>query len=300
MIDFQATRAANPLASVAAAQVRLQRAGNEWKGCCPFHADCSPSFTIFADGERFHCFGCGASGDVLDYVARVYDIGPVDAARALWAGNLPRVSMPLMRPAEQRDRTPEARAVWELATPAAGTLAETYLASRGILPPFPPAIRFSRLPYGNSSLLPCLVAAVRNVDGDVTGVQRIYLRSNGRGKADLPKAKLSLGRVAGGAIRLGELGTSGTVTVCEGPEDGLSLLDMLGPPVWVGAGATMLPAMRFPLEVRSIVIAADNDPTGEREATKAAQSFAERGLCVRVIRPLERFKDFNQEFQAAQ
>ncbi|MBD3747670.1 MAG: virulence-associated protein E, partial [Sphingopyxis terrae] len=47
-------------------EVKLIRAGNELKGCCPFHADRSPSFTIFAGGERFHCFGCGAHGNAID------------------------------------------------------------------------------------------------------------------------------------------------------------------------------------------------------------------------------------------
>jgi DNA primase len=160
-------------------------------------------------------------------------------------------------------------------------------------------LRFSRLPYGNSSPLPCLVAAVRDVTCTITGLQRIYLRSDGRGKADLPKAKLSLGKVAGGAIRLGDLDASGMVTVCEGPEDGLSLLEMLGGPVWVAAGATMLPGMLFPPAVRSIVIGADNDRAGEEAARKAAQAFAEQGLSVRVIHPLPGFKDFNDELWGA-
>jgi DNA primase len=299
MIDIRAIRAANPLPRVVGAQVRLQRAGNEWKGCCPFHADRSPSFTIFAGGERFHCFGCGASGDVIDYVARLYGLGMVETARMLGAGDLPRNDMPPRLSAPQCDRAPEAQAIWAKAVPAVGTAAQAYLTSRGISPPFPPDIRFARLPYGRSGPFPCLIAAVRNVAGEVAGVQRIYLRDDGSGKADLPKPKLSLGKLAGGAIRLGDLEPSGTVTVCEGPEDGLSLLAMLGPPVWVAAGASMLPAMMFPPEVRSIVIAADNDPTGEREATKAAQSFARRGLSVRIIRPLVNFKDFNDELRGA-
>ena len=81
MIDTQAIRTSNPLPSIVAARVKLQRAGNEWKGCCPFHADRSPSFTIFAGGDRFHCFGCGASGDVLDFVQRAYGVSLPEAAR---------------------------------------------------------------------------------------------------------------------------------------------------------------------------------------------------------------------------
>jgi len=141
------------------------------------------------------------------------------------------------------------------------------------------------------------VAAVRDVAGEVIGIQRIYLRGDGKGKADLPKAKLSLGTVAGGAIRLGELDPSGMVTVCEGPEDGLSLLSMIGGPVWVAAGASMLPVMRFPPCVRSVVIGADNDAAGEQAARKAAQAFAMRGLSVRIIYPAAGFKDFNDELR---
>lgn len=295
MIDIHAIRRENPLQAVAGAQVRLHRSGNEWKGCCPFHADRSPSFTIFADGERFHCFGCGASGDVLDYVMHLYGLGIVEAAHRLGAGDLPKADLPKLPPADRANRNAEALAIWERATPAPGTLAESYLGCRGILPPFPPDVRFSRLPYGKSNPLPCLVAAVREVTGEVIGIQRIYLRGDGMGKADLPKAKLSLGTVAGGAIRLGDLDSSDMVTVCEGPEDGLSLLSMIGGPVWVAAGASMLPAMRFPPCVRSVVIGADGDGAGEHAARKAAQAFAMRGLSVRIIYPAVGFKDFNDE-----
>lgn len=297
MIDIVSIRAAHPLPAIAGEQVRLHRAGREWKGCCPFHADRSPSFTIFADGDRFHCFGCGASGDVLDYVARLHGFGLIDAARALCGGDLPKIALPVLPPAGKSDRAGEAATIWERAVPAAETLAEACLAFRGLSPPFPPDLRFTRLPCGNSGPLPCLVAAVRDVAGDLTGIQRIYLRTDGRGKADLPKPKLSLGKVAGGAIRLGDLDSEGTVTVCEGLEDGLSLCEMLGGAVWVAAGASMLPAMKFPPDVRAIIIAADNDAAGAVAAQKAAIAFAARGLTVRIIRPLAGFKDFNDELR---
>lgn len=73
--------------------------------------------------------------------------------------------------------------------------------------------------------------------------------------------KFSLGRVLGGAIRLGP--ASRSLLVTEGLEDGLSLLQTLGRPVWVAAGAGMLPAMRLPDMVEAVVIGADNDTTGQ-------------------------------------
>jgi DNA primase len=296
-IDIEAVRNANPLPAIVGAQLKLKRAGNEWKGCCPFHADRSASFTIFKGGHRFYCFGCGASGDVLDYVSRIYGLNLIEAAKFLCAGDLPRVECPTPVYAHKPDRTDEALAIWESAYPVLGTLAEIYLCYRGILAPFPLDLRFQRLPYGNLDLMPCLVAAVRNEFGALSGIQRIYLRDDGLGKASVPKPKLSLGKVAGGAIRLGELDGSGCLTVCEGPEDGLSLLAGGLGPVWVAAGASILPAMRFPSEVHTITIAADNDDAGDAAATKAATSFEERGLLVQIIRPSAGFKDFNDEWR---
>ena len=116
---------------------------------------------------------------------------------------------------------------------------------------------------------------------------------------DVAKPKRSLGHVKGGAIRLGDLDGSGVLAVCEGPEDGLSLLEMIGGPVWVAAGAIFLPQMQFPASVHSIVIGADNDETGDAKAREAGQVFAMRGLSVRIIRPLDGFKDFNDELRGA-
>ncbi|MBB3311778.1 hypothetical protein FHT78_003543 [Rhizobium sp. BK196] len=65
---------------------RLIRSGQEFSACCPFHAEDTPSFTIFAgqDGvERFHCFGCGRKGDVLDFVQQVRGVDLQGAIRIL-------------------------------------------------------------------------------------------------------------------------------------------------------------------------------------------------------------------------
>ncbi|MGC8469484.1 MAG: CHC2 zinc finger domain-containing protein, partial [Acetobacteraceae bacterium] len=53
-------RARTPLAALVGRRVRLERAGREWKGCCPFHNEKTPSFYVYDD--HFHCFGCGAHG----------------------------------------------------------------------------------------------------------------------------------------------------------------------------------------------------------------------------------------------
>lgn len=299
MIDLKSIRRANPLPAIAGRLVKLKAAGAEFKACCPFHADRTPSFTIYSGGQRFQCFGCGAAGDVLDFVQRAYAVSLPEAARMLGAGDVPTVEVARLKPAEleKASRSPDAVAIWERAGSAAGTPAEAYLRFRGIVPPYPAALRFLRLPCGNLGQTPCLICAVQDVAGNVTGIQRIFLAPDGNGKADIAKPKLSLGKVKGGAIRLGDLDGSGVLTVCEGPEDGLSLLAMLGGPVWVSAGTTFLPAMQFPPEVRSILIGADNDEAGREAAAKAVQAFTARALPVRIIRPLAGFKDFNDELR---
>ncbi|KPF91318.1 hypothetical protein IP81_11435 [Novosphingobium sp. AAP83] len=304
MADLDAIRRDNPLPEVAGNIIALKPAGPEWMACCPFHADRSPSFTILDSGHRFHCFGCGASGDALDFVQRAYGVTLPEAARMLGAGDVPKLEISrhwqIPDTSKRQDYGKAALAIWQRAQPAVGTLAEAYLRFRGILPTYPPDVRFLALPCDDFGPMPCLVLAVRNVGAEVTGIQRIWLASDGMGKADVPKPKRSLGHVKGGAIRLGDLGTSKTLTVCEGPEDGLSLMALFGRPVWASGGTSFLPAMQFPPNVQSVVIGADNDPAGRDAAQRAAHAFAQRGLTVRIIRPIEPFKDFNDELRGGQ
>ena len=48
----------------------LRGRGRVRQGVCPFHDEAEGSFTVYADSERFYCFGCGEGGDVLDFVQR--------------------------------------------------------------------------------------------------------------------------------------------------------------------------------------------------------------------------------------
>lgn len=66
--------------------VQIRKDGQEWVGCCPLHQEETPSFTIFTgkDGvERFHCFGCGERGDVVDFVEKIKGVGKRDAIKIL-------------------------------------------------------------------------------------------------------------------------------------------------------------------------------------------------------------------------
>lgn len=82
--------------------VELQNDGNEWVACCPFHAEDTPSFTIFTGRDhvqRFQCFGCDAAGDVLDFVKDIKGVDLKEAIRILGgAVSGPNVA-PIAKPA---------------------------------------------------------------------------------------------------------------------------------------------------------------------------------------------------------
>ena len=61
-------RARTVLSAVISPSVKLLRAGREWKACCPFHNEKTPSFTVNDDKGFYHCFGCGAHGDAIRFL----------------------------------------------------------------------------------------------------------------------------------------------------------------------------------------------------------------------------------------
>lgn len=63
--------------------VKLSKTGKNHKGLCPFHKEKTPSFIVSEDRQRFHCFGCGASGDVIEFIMRMEKLDFVDALEYL-------------------------------------------------------------------------------------------------------------------------------------------------------------------------------------------------------------------------
>ena len=59
-------RARTPLPALIGRKTRVTKSGRQWKACCPFHGEKTPSFYIYDD--HFHCFGCGAHGDAIAFV----------------------------------------------------------------------------------------------------------------------------------------------------------------------------------------------------------------------------------------
>ena len=294
-IDFGALRQENSLVDVANASVMLIKSGHEYKACCPFHSDRTPSLTLYATklGWRWQCFGCGLGGDVIDWLAALHRLPVADAARMLAGGNVPSIHVATPPPADKAHKGEQARKVWADAIPIAGTPAESYLRRRNIDIGLPDCLRFARLRFAGE-VRPMLIAAVAGADNRVQAIHRIVLKDDGS-KADLDggKVKFSLGPVMGGAIRL--TGSANGMLVCVGVEDALTLLQQQGQAVWAVTGDVALPAIQLPVGVRSVVVAHDNDASGKSAGNKTANKLASEGRQVRLIQPLSAFKDFNEE-----
>lgn len=67
-------KSSNDIVDVISGYVTLKRSGRNFFGLCPFHKEKSPSFAVSPDKQIFHCFGCGAGGNVIHFVSKVENI----------------------------------------------------------------------------------------------------------------------------------------------------------------------------------------------------------------------------------
>ncbi len=75
--------ARNEVESVISQYVSLRRRGNTLVGLCPFHNEKTGSFTVYTQTNSFYCFGCGAGGDVINFVMRIENLDYMEAVRTL-------------------------------------------------------------------------------------------------------------------------------------------------------------------------------------------------------------------------
>lgn len=73
----------NPIADLISRHVSLRRAGSNLVGCCPFHSEKTPSFTVFPATESYYCFGCGAGGDAITFVMQAEGLDYREAVERL-------------------------------------------------------------------------------------------------------------------------------------------------------------------------------------------------------------------------
>ena len=96
------------ITEVVSSYVQLRHRGRTHTGLCPFHSEKTPSFVVYPETQSFYCFGCGASGDVIDLAARLFGLSGYDAAKKLSAdfgitGQKPSILAKLQRGKSQAE-----------------------------------------------------------------------------------------------------------------------------------------------------------------------------------------------------
>jgi DNA primase len=131
------------LIELARARTELRQTRDEWVGRCPFHEERSPSFSVNAGKKLYYCFGCGAKGDVIDFVRQTEATDYVGAIEWLAGRYGIELAYEEASPADEARRRHDDRlrtlldetAGWyqrRLTTGAAGAAARAYLAGRGL------------------------------------------------------------------------------------------------------------------------------------------------------------------------
>ncbi len=143
--DFiERVRAGNPIEDIISGYVRLQRKGTSYMGLCPFHNEKTPSFSVHPARQMYHCFGCGASGDVFNFLME-YERMSFSEAVVRLAGRA-GISVPVQEyTEEQKKEASEKSRLLDIQKEAAtfyfyrlhspdGKTAMAYLTRRGLTP----------------------------------------------------------------------------------------------------------------------------------------------------------------------
>ena len=250
----------------------------------------------------------GEHGDLLDLIAANKRLGSLaetlEEARQF-------LSLPVSEPSDPAQPTsaptgsPEAaRRLWAIARPIHGTLAETYLRSRGIIDlrncgclRFHPNCWYRADrddPPDTPEAFPALIAAVRDNDANLTGLHRSWLDPSGSGKAPVVTPRRALGDLLGHGVRFGPSGA--TMIAGEGNETMLSLRQIMpAMPMIAASSAAHLAAIEFPPVLSRLYIARENDPAGHGAYDDLVPRAQEVGVDVL---PLDaRLGDFNDDLR---
>ncbi len=284
------TRATHGLVStITRYGVRLRRDGQEWRGLCPFHAEDTPSFTVFVgkDGvERFHCFGCSTHGDVIDFVSEWCGCGFAEAARILEGGDgggTKKEDAGRQEPAQVQDpyagfeacEPPAATPVFRINFQTCGI----FNPKRGKVFDYTPALvhRYTaglyvlRVDLGHGKKITPSIAWVRRSDG--TECWSHFPMPEPRPIYRLPALLAS---------------PAAQVLIVEGEkcaDVAAALLPGLVPVSWCGGTGAVAKTDWSPLAGRGAVIWPDNDDVGAAAAVEVADRAWQAGASsVRVIR----------------
>ncbi|ALJ06921.1 DUF7146 domain-containing protein [Brevundimonas sp. DS20] len=250
----------------------------------------------------------GEHGDLLDLIAAARQLSTLrdtlDEARAFLS--LPRLDPPQRQLPAPTGSPEAARRLFAMARPIAGTLAETYLRSRGLTGlRGHPALRFHPRCYFRGDeddprdrvrdAWPALIAAVTDLAGTQTGAHRTWLDPSGRDKAPVSTPRRAMGHLLGHGVRFGV--AQDVMAAGEGIETMLSLRTVLPTlPMVAALSANHLAALLLPPTLRRLYLARDKDAAGHAAVDALVERGRSDGIETFVVDP--RQGDFNDDLRA--
>jgi hypothetical protein len=253
----------------------------------------------------------GQHGDLLDVIQLSRGLAFSDAAEE--ARRFLSLPPPAPDPAYGVRRRPAAagspeaaRRLWAISQGIAGTLAQSYLADRGITHVeglnslrFHPRCYYRPHDHGPTETWPGLIAAVTDLDHRITGVHRTWLNPDGfdpvtLGKAPIDTPRRAIGDLLGHAVRFGTV--ADVATAGEGIETMLSLrMVMPVMPILSALSAAHLAAILFPPTLRRLYVARDDDPAGDVAHDTLRDRAHQFGIDVIPLSP--QLADFNDDLR---
>lgn len=272
-----------------------------WHGCCPVCSYANHTLAMKAQGEQIalSCRACSLTASIATAMGLPHDLivpfkaKPSNAARAL------------------QD--------WKKAAPAAGSIVEAYLRIRGIEISIPASLRFisRKWNWREGKAYPAMVSLVSRVpeadesalrDADTglvaSGAHYTFLTKQGPdasvSKAETEACKLTLGQLRYGGLWLTPLDRIGAdLAVAEGIETALSVMQLTGLPTVAALSAPGMRAFRWPPQIRTLWIAADNDSVGLDAARALLDRALRAGLDAHIKVPANGKNDFNDMLRCA-
>ncbi|MFN4140276.1 toprim domain-containing protein [Aestuariivirga sp.] len=207
----------------------------------------------------------------------------------------------------KRDAAQEMAHIQSGLLPIAGTPAARYLAGRGLIMPVGADLRYhpDLTHWEAKAGFAAMVGLIRDRSGTISGLHRTWLEERAGGavtKASVPKSRMMLGKVAGGAVRLASFAGEGALGISEGIETGLAVMTACpGLPVWATLSTSGLEQVQLPPAARRVIILADNDASGAglRAAETAARRLRMEGREAVIALPPMAGQDFNDLLTAS-
>ena len=134
-------RSRNDILDTISANILLKKSGQNYKGLCPFHSEKTPSFVVSPEKQIYHCFGCGAGGNIFKFIMEMEDLSFLDAIKILAAKC--GVTLPAFKPGQTNAKSNERDVLLNINQKAqsyfilslmskGGEQAREYLNSRGL------------------------------------------------------------------------------------------------------------------------------------------------------------------------